>query len=328
MELELRHLRIVCAVADAGSITKAAAALGLAQPALTAQLQRIERLLGGPVFERDRAGIRPTPLGDLVLTRARLLLPALSGLREEAVRFSNSGDRAGATPASLTVGSASGPVLGRLLHHLTTVYPGLRVSTQVSWSSEELAAMVADGRIDYTVVGVCGDAPPPVQSGLTWRVLGTDPVFVMLAADHPLADAPAVGLADLATAQWGATPGDGCFAQCFAAACARAGFTPRTLYETDVISCIDLVESGDAVVLCQPMFREIPGVVAVPIAGVPLKWRHLIGWHPDGPAAGLSDQVVTLATAAYADAIARSARYTNWLAGNPRYGVQPGLPAV
>ena len=320
MELELRHLRIVCAVADAGSITKAAAVLGLAQPALTAQLQRIERVLGGVVFERDHTGIRPTPLGELVLARARLLLPAVSGLQEEAARFSNSGGRVGTGPASLTVGSATGHLLGRLVHHLNSVYPGMRVTTQVSWSSDELAVMVADGRVDFTIVGVCGDAPPPVQAGLTWRELGTDPVFVLLAADHPLADAPAVDLADLAGAEWGATPGDGCFADCFAAACARAGFTPRTLYETDVVSCIDLVESGDAVVLCQPMFREMPGVVAVPIQGVPLKWRHLIGWHPDGPAASLSSQLIDLAGVAYLDSIARSPRYTTWLADNPQYG--------
>jgi DNA-binding transcriptional LysR family regulator len=322
MELELRHLRIVCAVADAGSITKAANTLGLAQPALTAQLQRIERVLGGVVFERDRTGIRPTPLGELVLARARLLLPAVSGLQAEAARFSNSGGRNGDVPASLTIGSATGHLLGRLLHHLTSDYPGMRVTTQVSWSADELAAMVADGRIDFTIVGVCGDAPPPVQPGLTWRVLGTDPVFVLLPADHRLAGARSIPLSDLATEEWGATPGDGCFADCFAAACGRAGFAPSTLYETDVVSCIDLVESGDAVVLCQPTFREMPGVVAVPLEGVPLTWRHLIGWHPDGPAAGLADQVIRLAGLAYVDSIARSPLYSSWLTGRPQYGVE------
>ena len=43
MNLELRHLKVVCAIAETGSVTKAASQLGLAQPALTAQLQRIER---------------------------------------------------------------------------------------------------------------------------------------------------------------------------------------------------------------------------------------------------------------------------------------------
>lgn len=225
MELELRHLRLICAIADAGSVTKAAANLGLAQPALSAQLRRVERMLGGSVFERHRTGVRPTPLGDFLLARARLLLPAASGLREEAVRLSGAG-RPGEPPAQLTVGSATGPILGRLVHHLTTEYAGLHVGTHVSWSADELAALVAAGRVDYTVVGVCGEAPPPSQAGLTWRVLGTDPVFVLFPADHPLAGQSEIALGELADEQWAATPGDGCFADCFTSACARAGFIP------------------------------------------------------------------------------------------------------
>lgn len=54
MDIELRHFRVICTIAELGSVTRAAAALGLAQPALTAQLQRIERALGRPLFERDR----------------------------------------------------------------------------------------------------------------------------------------------------------------------------------------------------------------------------------------------------------------------------------
>src|SRR5687768_4104648 len=55
-ELELRHLRAVCAIADEGSVTKAAARLGLTQPALSAQLRSVERLVGGQLFERTPAG--------------------------------------------------------------------------------------------------------------------------------------------------------------------------------------------------------------------------------------------------------------------------------
>src|ERR1700750_2460841 len=91
MNLELRHLKVVVAIAETGSVTKAASQLGLAPPALTAQLQRIERTLGGPLFERDRRGARPTALGELVLSRARVLLPAMKGLQDEAARLAGSG---------------------------------------------------------------------------------------------------------------------------------------------------------------------------------------------------------------------------------------------
>src|SRR5689334_12973656 len=63
MELELRHLRVVCRLADTGSVSKAAAALGVSQPSLTAQLHRIEEAVGGSLFERGSTGVVPTPLG-------------------------------------------------------------------------------------------------------------------------------------------------------------------------------------------------------------------------------------------------------------------------
>lgn len=316
MDLELRHLRIVVAIAEAGSITKASAVLGLAQPALTAQLRRIERTLGGPLFDRDRRGVRATPLGELVIARARMLLPAVSDLRAEAARLAND-TRTSKVPARLRLGSASGSLLGGLIHQLAEHCPDLEVTTHVSWSAHELAAMVAEGNLDYILVGVCGNARPPVTPGLRWHEVADDPVFVLLKTDHPRAGANAVELAELATARWAATPGDGCFSDCFAAACSRAGFAPRTLHETDVVTCLDLVETEDAVVLCQAMFRPRPGIVAVPIAGTPLHWRTVAGWHPDGLDPAFAMTLHEFATASYLDMVARSPRYSAWLAEHP-----------
>ena len=126
MELELRHLKVVCAIAELGSVTKAASALGLAQPALTAQLQRIERTLGGALFERDRRGARPTALGELVLNRARVVLPAVDGLRDEAARMAGAGtlraavqDRYGGRPDPRRAGRpARRRASRRAAHHL------------------------------------------------------------------------------------------------------------------------------------------------------------------------------------------------------------------
>ncbi|MCK2240845.1 MULTISPECIES: LysR family transcriptional regulator [unclassified Crossiella] len=318
MELELRHLRVICTVADTGSVTKAAARLGLAQPALTAQLNRIERALGGTLFERDRRGSRPTPLGELVLARARMLLPAVSELREEAARLANS---AGEGTAHYRIGATNGPMLGGLMHHLGAARPQARISPQSSWSADELTELVAAGRLDYALVGVCGESAPPVAAGVRWRLLAVDPVFVLLPEDHPLADKDEVELSDLAEARWSATPGDGCFGDCFAAACARAGFAPRDLYETDVVSCVDLVRSGDAIALCQPTFREMPGVIPVPIAGIPLRWRQFIGWHSGCQSPDEVARLAGHALSAYADVLARSPRYTDWLAGHPGFGM-------
>ncbi|GAA3445446.1 LysR family transcriptional regulator [Planomonospora venezuelensis] len=307
------------AVAEAGSVTKAATHLGLAQPALTAQLKRIERVLGGALFDRDHNGARPTPLGELVLARARVLLPAARELQEEAVRFANTG---GEIP-QYRLGATNGPILGGLVDRLMTAWPSTPVITYSSWSARELTTMVMTGRLDFAIIGTCGESPPPVDGPVVWRTVGVDPVFVLLNEDHPLVGRQEVELAELAGQQWAATPGDGCFGDCFAAACSRAGFTPRTMYETDVATAMHLAKVGRAAVLCQATFQPAAGLGMVPIAGAPLRWRQLLGWHPDGPAAPAADVVAEHARAAHSDAVRRSGRYASWLAGNPSFGTSP-----
>ncbi|MBW1601444.1 LysR family transcriptional regulator [Streptomyces sp. JJ66] len=325
MELELRHLRVVRAVAEAGSLTKAASALGVAQPALSAQLKRVERMLGGQLFERSRQGVRPTALGELVLHRTRVVLPAVAALQEEAVRFARGGGQA----RGFRLGGTHGPLLGGLVDRLASAHPGVPVTTQTSWSERVLAEAVRAGRLDFALAGACGDSAPPGVEGLVWRVVAVDPVFVMLPEDHVLAGRTEIALAELAGATWTDVPGDGCFADCFAAACARAGFTPAGVYETDTAACVHLVRVGRAVGLCRATFPPTPGLVTRPLAGTPLSWRHLIGWHPDAASAcaGVpAPAVLGHARAAHADAAARSASYTAWLTHHPD-GVR-GVPAM
>ena len=249
-----------------------------------------------------------------------------SGLREEAARLNNNEGRDDGRPEHVNLGASAGAVLGRLIHRLIEKYDHLRVTTQASWSAERLAGMLADGRLDFAIVGVCADSPPPVQPGLSWHSLTSDPVFVLLPDSHELASRAEIDLAELSGADWAATPGDGCFTDCFVTACARAGFTPGAMYEADAASCIDLVEAGNAVALCHAT-RALPGLVTVPITDTPLRWRQLIGWHPDAPGAAFSDEIVSLTASACSDLIDRSPVYSAWLEKNPGFGVQP-LPWI
>jgi DNA-binding transcriptional LysR family regulator len=321
VELELRHLRMVLAIADAGSVTKAAAALGLAQPALTTQLQRIERILGGTLFTRDRRGVVPTPLGDLVLARARVLIPAVSGLHDEATELITSGGQ-----ARYRLGATNGPIVAGLVQRLTDAHPGGPVSIHSTWSENEVAQMVADGRLEYGLLGACSTSIPGPSTGVAWQPVSVDAVWVLLNERHPLAGRDEVGLAELAEERWITAPGDGCFHECFAAACSRAGFAPRSPTEIDASSAFDMVVAGTAVALCQATVRVVPGAVAVPLAGLPLRWRHMLGWDPEGPAARHAAEVFGYAVEAYLDILAQRPRYAAWLDGHPDLGVQKAVP--
>jgi len=273
MDLEVRHLRTLATVASLGSITKAAAALGVAQPALSAQLSRIDRALGAPAFVRDHRGVRPTALGALVLDRARTLLPAMDALLQDAQRLA-SGD----APPTLRIGGAGSALAARVVHRLTlggAPATTLRTVAGTARAVDELAA----GTHDAVLAGMCGDALPPGAPGVQWRLVGTDAVRVVVRDDHPCDDD--ADLADFADARWVKAAGDSCFGACFLRACARAGFVPPTPGECDRATALDLVRLGAAVGLAQPFGGLPAGVRTVMLRGAPLTWSTWLAVHDD-----------------------------------------------
>jgi LysR family hydrogen peroxide-inducible transcriptional activator len=82
----IRQLEGLVAVADHGSFRRAAAAMGISQPALSAQIQQAEQLLGVQVFERDRRRVLVTPAGEDVIARARTALIAVDEVHDAARR--------------------------------------------------------------------------------------------------------------------------------------------------------------------------------------------------------------------------------------------------
>jgi DNA-binding transcriptional LysR family regulator len=321
MDLELRHLRIVCAVAEAGSVTKAAASLGLAQPAVTAQLRRIERSLGGPLFERGRHGVTPTALGDLVLTRAKVLLPAARQLHDDALRLAAAAGRVGGdSPARVRLGTTGSPYLAEMVRLLEKTEPVTEVVTSASFRASELLDRVRSDRLDCATIGCCGEHGMPKDVDLDVRKVAVEPVCVMVHEGHPASSLPEVPLALLADEHWAWLPGDGCLYECFVAACARAGFSPRTGYESDSATCIEMSRTGRAVTLCLPT-RRAPGVVVRPIAGGPLRWVHMMVWPADSSRLALRDLMVRRAGEAYTEVVAGAPAYGDWLSQNPTFGL-------
>src|SRR5215469_8095677 len=72
--VELRHLRYFVAVADAGTFTNAAERMYIAQPTLSQQIRRLEEMLGTPLLQRRREGVRLTAAGTVLLEESRTVL--------------------------------------------------------------------------------------------------------------------------------------------------------------------------------------------------------------------------------------------------------------
>ena len=243
MDLEVRHLRAVVAIAETGSLHRAARQLGVAQPSLSTQLRRIEQALGGALFVRARSGCRPTPLGRLVLSRARPLLAEMRSLVADA--------RAAATGGpQLRVGSTASRALSGWLRRLRG--RGQDPTLHMNVSPNALLRMVADGQLDVAFVHEVEGCPLRIPRELCVRVLvEREPQFVSLPADHPATAKPVVTLADLAQDRWMIDPTvDGewdAVQRMFRA----AGVNPAVLHG-DYHTADALVATGEVVTVCQP----------------------------------------------------------------------------
>ncbi|MFL1431256.1 MULTISPECIES: LysR family transcriptional regulator [unclassified Nocardiopsis] len=289
MDLELRHLRTICLLADTGSVTKAAAALSTSQPALTTQLQRIEREVGGALFHRGRSGVRPTELGEFVLVRARAVLLSMDDLLHDITAR-------GSSPTTLRVGGV-GPLAIDLASRLPEVFPNVPVHVRTEYSPKLVTDLVRAGRLDLGTTIDYVDRDLSTDGPLSWAMLAVEPLHVALWADHPLAGKPTVALGDLADSPWALTPPDGTgWPECFYLACQRAGFTPQVpyrLYERSEIR--DLIARRRAIAPCQSDFDAGEDVVIRRLEGEPIQLRHLLVWRRDSAVNGASDDIARLA---------------------------------
>lgn len=311
MELQVRHLRVICEIAAMGSLNRAATRLGLGQPALSHQLRRIETAVGGTLFRRSQNGVLPTALGVVVLRRARAIVRAFDELerdfhRQEAV----GGD-------TIRVGWNDSELTGPLFGALADLLPDARLHTRADVSRTRLLAQVAGGGIDIALVMICGRRPLTVPPGVHARTIAREPAFAAVPAAHPLADRAEIALADLADADWVVSScGDGCRVV-FREMCMAHGFEPRISHDVDVTASREgLVVGGHGVTLVQPTRAQRPGLAIRPLTGSPMVVRHALAWRADGPAAACAPELGTRLSAEYWRVAERNPGYRAWLSHN------------
>lgn len=105
--------------------------------------------------------------------------------------------------------------------------------------------LVQGGHLDLAAICEFPGYAARVGSGVERRVVCTEPVFVLVAEDHPLAHREEIALEELADARWVLQPPSGDrFREYFTDACQSAGFTPDVAYEIDFASARDLISAG------------------------------------------------------------------------------------
>ncbi|MFC9242534.1 LysR family transcriptional regulator [Streptomyces sp. NPDC057136] len=325
MDLEVRHLRVLRAIAEAGSLTRAAASLSMTQPGLSAQLRRIESMLGGALFDRRQDGARPTPFGELVLARAHAILPGIDALLSDTARAA----RRLASPHRVRIGSVGAPLLGHLVMAVRESLPGAEVTARCQYSPGVLLGDLAAGRLEAAALGDHPDQELPPHDGIVLAPLVTEPVFALLPSAHPLAAEESVSLAQLADHDWAVPRPDGDRTrEYWDSVCALTGHRPATPYEAEGRQLTELVRVGLAVSLCQATFLESPGVTVRPLAGNPLWYRHVLAWHRDGPLAAHGEALLRTVSAGYLTSCSAAPVYARWRRRHPHAARLPDCAAA
>ncbi|PSR65690.1 LysR family transcriptional regulator [Nocardia sp. MDA0666] len=146
MDLSPAGLRVLAEVAERGSFTAAATALGYTQSGISRQAAALERGAGKPLFERHRTGVHLTPAGLTLLRHARVVLDALDAARRDL-----DGDD---VTRQVRLGSliSTGVVLvPTALAALRRTHPGLDVATREG-TTPALVRAIRAGSLDLAVI--------------------------------------------------------------------------------------------------------------------------------------------------------------------------------
>lgn len=277
--LDAHGLSVVKAIADTGSITAAARALGYSQPAVSQQLRRLERRAGMPIVERVGRGVRLTEAGWVLARHAATVTTALDAAAGDLAELR--GLRAGRVRIA-AFPSASSTVVPRVIAAVTARRPGVSISFVEAEPPEAIAAVRedrADIALIYSYPGDRREQLDSAASGLSVRHLGDDDTVVVVPVDHPAASDDPIDLSRLAGERWIA----GC-PQCrghLLEACGRAGFTPDIAFETDnYIAVENLVALGVGMAILPRMavasLPMLAGIAAPPLPAAEARTLHVV----------------------------------------------------
>ena len=186
--LNIRHMRVFVAVAEQGSFSAAAAALGLGSPAITATIRQFEDVTGAALFDRTTRHVSLTVTGERFLPIARRLI----GDFEEALgdldalsRGIGGKIRIAAAPSVLT------RILPGVIRHFIAEHPDARLRLD-EMNAGEVHEAVANGVVDFGIAGEWQDLPD-----IAFSPLFSDRFGVLCRADHEFAGQSEIAWSDL-----------------------------------------------------------------------------------------------------------------------------------
>ena len=178
-QINLNHLRYFYEVARSGNMRRAAARIGISQPALSKQIQALEDTIGLQLFYRTPKGLQPTGDGDVVFGYCERIFGHLRDL-EGALDLRRKGSAGRVTIG--TINSISTHLLPGYLKTYRDTYPKVRIKVVTVRSKAVLKGLI-EHKVDVGLV-----AEQPAGDQFVWRPFMKTPLVVVAAPGNPLAE--------------------------------------------------------------------------------------------------------------------------------------------
>ncbi|MEU1616511.1 LysR family transcriptional regulator [Streptomyces sp. NPDC005722] len=299
-DVSLTSLRVLRAVAEQGTFTAAAAALGYTQSAVSRQIASIERTAGAELLERRPGGVRLTEAGRLVMRRATVVLDEIDAAARDLSGLPPQGGtvRLGWVPTTGTT------VVPQALAALRREAPGVRVISREGGTAA-LARALRAGSIDLALLSSAPPfrAPDDESPPLVLRTLSERALCVAVPAGHPLARGDFVDVEDLRGQQWiaGSSSGSDRLLGVWPGLDER----PEIVHTArDWLAKLHLVAGGCGLTTVPSALAPAapPGVRVLPVRGGPQEHRRLVlARLPRPPAEPVARLAAALRAAALGD---------------------------
>ncbi len=243
--MELHQLRYFHAVARTRSFTRAAEELGIGQPALSQQIRTLEKKIGTPLFERLGRSLRLTAFGEALLEPAQSILQQVA-MAEDSLANLREGVRGrlriGVIPTILPYWIAPRIV------DFHKAFPEVDLQL-VEDATPRLVEQLQSGDLDIVVASL-----PVKNPDIICSELFREPLFLVVAKDHPLAGKPTVDLRAFVNEPLLLLKEGHCLRDNVLMACTRSKAELRSIFETNQLESIfQLIRAGFGVTLVPAM---------------------------------------------------------------------------
>jgi LysR family hydrogen peroxide-inducible transcriptional activator len=243
--MEFHQLRYFCAVAEAGSFSRAAEQSHVSQPSLSQQIMKLEDELGTRLFDRLGRSVRLTETGQAFLPRARAVLRELEAARGDVAEQKDS------VGGSVTIGvipTVAPYFLPQRLTWFSRKFPQVRL-TVVEEITPVLLDQVRASKVDLAILAL----PIRGHEFETFPLLA-ERLFAALPPGHKLAKRPSLSLKDLRAQPFLLLRDGHCFRDTAVAACDRARLHPQIVFESGQFSSLlSMVGAGMGVSIVPEM---------------------------------------------------------------------------